>query len=54
MSSSTPAIPYDEAADLEAHKAKEAAWEGFAKYCAGKVAELQAMAAEQVRKGRRH
>lgn len=47
MTSSTPAIPYDAAGDVEAHRVKEAAWEGFAAYCSGKVAELQTLAAEQ-------
>ena len=45
--SSTPTIAYDQASDVEAHAAKEKAWEGFAGYCTKKMSELSALAAEQ-------
>lgn len=42
-----PPVTYDEGKDIEAHTAKEAAWTGFAGYCAQRVNELKALADEQ-------
>lgn len=42
-----PRVTYDAAADVAAHTTKEAAWTGFASYCAARVTELDALAAEQ-------
>lgn len=47
VAAALPRVTYDAAADVAAHSVKEAAWTGFASYCAARVTELEALAAEQ-------
>ena len=42
-----PAIPYISSSDEIAHKTKEKAWEGFAAYCASRIAELKRLSEDQ-------